>query len=137
MAKVIFLQDLINKYDLQQNVRLIGYVPFNKLAKLYAACQIFVLPTLAEATPAVVKEAMACGKPVIATKVGGIPLLIKDGQTGFLVDPADEKQIAEKIAYLIDEPTERERIGTLARKFIEEEFAWDKILKKFMQVYQS
>ena len=97
---------LIEEYGLRQNVELTGGLLDSELRKLYSACDIFVLPSLAESGPRVVLEAMACGKPVIGTKVGWVPMVVKDGQSGFLIDPADEQRIAERIRHLIDNPAE-------------------------------
>jgi len=96
-----------------------------------------VLPSLADAAPRVIPEAMACGRPVIATNVGGIPTEMKDGESGFLVDPANERQLAEKIKYLIDNPAEAERMGAYGRRLAEEELSPEEMARKLVQVYQE
>lgn len=126
---------LIEDYGLQQEVKLTGTVPLDDLRKLYVACDIFVLPSLTEAAPQAPVEAMASGKPVIGTKVGSMPTQIKDGQSGFLIDPADERQLAEKIKHLIDNPDEAKRMGAYGRKLAEEEFDWSKITERLLHVY--
>ncbi len=128
---------LIESLGLQKSIKLTGAVPFDDLRKLYAACNIFVLPSLAEALPKAVLEAMACGKPVIGTRVGGIPVEVEDGRSGFLIDPADERQIAKKIKYLIDAPVEAKMMGAYGRRIVEEKFDSGKIAERFLQVYQS
>lgn len=128
---------LIENYGLEQNIKLTGLVPQEKLGDFYAACDMFVLPSLAEATPAVVLEAMACGKPVVATRVGGIPMAVGDGQSGLLVDPADESQLAQRIKYLIDNPAEGKDMGAYGRKLIEKEFGSSKMAERLLQVYQA
>jgi len=80
---------------------------------------------------------MASGKPVIATKVGGIPKKVRDGWNGFLIDPADEQQLAEKIRYLIDNPQERQRMGENSRRYAEEKFDWQKVAEKLLLVYHD
>ena len=134
LAKVV---KLIEDYGLKQNVRLTGALPLDDLRKLYVACDIFVLPSLTEAMPTASLEAMASGKPVIATKVGGIPMQIQDGQSGFLIDPADERQLAERIKYLIDNPSKAKDMGAYGRKLAEEKFDWAIIAERLLQVYQS
>jgi glycosyltransferase involved in cell wall biosynthesis len=127
---------LIEDYGLKQNVSLTGALPFDDLRKLYVACDVFVLPSLTEAAPTASLEAMACGKPVIGTKVGGIPMQIKDGQSGFLVDPEDEKRLAERIKHLIDNPSKAKEMGAYGRRLTEEQFSSGKIAERLLQVYQ-
>ncbi|MEM1903069.1 MAG: glycosyltransferase family 4 protein [Pyrobaculum sp.] len=69
---------------------------------LYAALDFFVLPSLEEGFGMVITEAMASGKPIIGSKVGGIPMQVVEGWNGFLVEPGDYRQLAEKILYLAD-----------------------------------
>lgn len=131
------VMNLIEDYGLQQEVKLTGTVPLDDLRKLYVACDIFVLASLIEAAPQALVEAMASGKPVIGTRVGAIPMQIKDGQTGFLIDSADERQLAEKIKYLIDNPNKAKKMGAYGRKLAEEKLGWSKIAEKLLQVYKA
>lgn len=128
---------LIGQHLLEKYVILTGSLPLEEVRMLYAAADIFVLPSFAEGDPLVTLEAMASGKPVIATKVGGIPRQVRDGWNGFLIDPADERQLAGKIKYLVDNPGERERMGLNARRYAEEEFDWRKVAERLSLVYQS
>jgi glycosyltransferase involved in cell wall biosynthesis len=127
----------IEQHQLGKNIILTGSLPLEEVRVLYAASDIFVLPSLAEGDPLVTLEAMASGKPVIGTRVGGIPHHICDGWNGFLIDPANEQQLADKIKYLIDNPEERKRMGANSRKYAEEEFDWKKVAEKLLAVYQS
>ncbi len=127
---------LIESYGLNQNIKLTGPIPVDDLRKLYVACNVFVLPSLADLSPRAIPEAMACGKPVIASKVGGIPALVEDGQSGFLVDPMDERQLAEKIKYFIDNPAKAKKMGAYGRRLAEERFSSGKIAERLLQVYQ-
>ncbi|HEY40748.1 MAG TPA: glycosyltransferase family 4 protein [Dehalococcoidia bacterium] len=131
------LEKLIEDFQLRSKVRITGAVSFDDLRRLYVACDMFVLPSLADAAPRVIPEAMACGRPVIATNVGGIPTEMKDGESGFLVDPANERQLAEKIKYLIDNPAEAERMGAYGRRLAEEELSPEEMARKLVQVYQE
>jgi glycosyltransferase involved in cell wall biosynthesis len=116
---------------------LTGALPLDDLRKLYVVCDIFVLPSLTEAMPTAPLEAMASGKPVIGTKVGGIPMQIQDGKSGFLIDSEDERQLAERIKHLIDNPSKAKGMGAYGRKLAEEKFDWAIIAEKLLQVYQS
>ena len=130
------IMHLIGDYELHQVVQLTGAVPLDDLKKLYAACDIFALPSVAESSPSAPLEAMASGKPIVATKTYGLPMQVRDGQNGFLVDVADERQLAEKLKYLIDKPEERERMGAYGRRLAEEEFDWNKIAEKLVEIYR-
>lgn len=119
------------------NAKFTGFVPYEDLKALYSACDIFVLPSLEEGHGIVLTEAMASGKPLIGSKVGGIPMQIKDGWNGFLVEPGNEKQLAEKIRYLIENEEERKRMGKNSRKLAEEEFDWSRIAERYLKVYEE
>jgi glycosyltransferase involved in cell wall biosynthesis len=113
------------------------FVPYEDLKALYAACDVFVLPSLEEGFGVVLTEALAAGKPVVGTKVGGIPVQIRDGWNGFLVEPANEKQLAEKIRFLIDQPEERKSMGRNSRNLAEKEFDWLEIAARYLAVYEE
>jgi glycosyltransferase involved in cell wall biosynthesis len=131
------MHSYIRQHQLESNLILTGALPLEEVKRLYVASDIFVLPSLAEGDPLVVVEAMASGKPIIGTKVGGIPHKVRDGWNGFLIDPADERQLADKIKYLIGHPEEREKMGTNSRQYAEEEFDWRKVAERLSLVYQS
>jgi glycosyltransferase involved in cell wall biosynthesis len=119
------------------NAKFTGFVPYKDLKALYSACDIFVLPSFEEGQPIVLLEAMASGKPLIGSKVGGIPMQIRDGWNGFLVEPKNERQLAEKIKYLIDHSEERGRMGKNSRELAEGEFNWSKIAERYLEVYRE
>jgi glycosyltransferase involved in cell wall biosynthesis len=125
----------IKRHQLYSNIALTGSLPQEEVRALYVTCDIFVLPSLAEGDPLVTLEAMASGKPIIGTKVGGIPHHIRDGWNGFLIDPANEQQLADKIKYLIDNPDERKRMGANSRRYAMEEFDWHKVAERLLAVY--
>ena len=122
---------------LDRNIRFTGFVPYEDLKTLYSACDIFVLPSLEEGHGIVLTEAMASGKPLISSNVGGIPMQIRDGWNGFLVEPGNERQLAEKIRHLIENEEERERMGKNSRKLAEEKFSWEKIADRYVEVYEN
>ena len=96
-----------------------------------------MVPSITDLGPRVQLEAMASGKPVVGTKVGTMPVWIKNGQNGFLVDPEDERQLAARIKYLIDNPSEAKEMGAYGRKLTEEQFSSDMIAERLLQVYQG
>ena len=97
---------------------------------------VFVLPSLWEGAPNVILEAMALGLPVIATNVGGNPELIKDEETGFLVESKNSQALAKKIRYVLDlSEEERRKIGDRAQKAVEMKFSFEKMVKEYEKLY--
>jgi len=131
------IRKLIGKYKLEKNVKIVGWIPHEDLKKLYVASDIYVLPSLEDPSPTSLLEPLACGKPLVGTNVSGIVTMIKEGWNGFLVEPANEKQLAEKTKYLIDHPEKWEEMGKNSRKLAEEEFDWGKIVEKHLEVYEE
>jgi glycosyltransferase involved in cell wall biosynthesis len=115
----------------------VGKILRNEVPYYYAMSDIIVVPSLQEAFGLVVSEALACGKPVIGTKVGGIPDQILNGYNGFLVKPKDPKEIAEKILWLLEHPDISKQMGMNGRKIVEEKFDIDKQVKSKLFVYEE
>jgi glycosyltransferase involved in cell wall biosynthesis len=128
--------NIVKSFNLEQNVSLTGTVPLADLRKLYLVCDIFVLPSIVEQFPLVVIEAMASGKPVVATETPGTLMQVKDGWNGFLVEIGNEQELAEKIKYLLDNPDEARRMGANAREFARE-FDWAKLAQRYVEVYAT
>jgi len=131
------LINYVKKNNLEKNIKFTGFIPYDDLRALYSACDIFVLPSFEEGDPIALKEALASGKPLIGSRVGGIPIQIRDSWNGFLVEPGNEKQLAEKIKYLIENEEERERMGKNSKRLAEEEFDWGKIAERYLEVYEE
>lgn len=131
------VESLIRESNLQSNVKLTGPVSFDDLCRLYAACDIFVLPSLADNSPRVITEAMASGKPTIVANAGGAPREVKDGESGFLVEPANEKQLANKIKYLIDNPNKAMAMGSYGSSLVERELNRGSMVEKLVQIYRD
>ncbi|HPP51365.1 MAG TPA: glycosyltransferase, partial [Thermoguttaceae bacterium] len=79
---------------------------------------VFVLSSHMEANPISILEAMAAGKPVVATQVGSIPENVQEGQTGFLVPPGDAASMAERVLWLLSQPEQSAQIGQKAREHV-------------------
>ncbi|WP_018086546.1 glycosyltransferase family 4 protein [Desulfurispora thermophila] len=105
------------------------------IPQLMHCFDIFVLPSLTEGLPLTVLEAMAAGLVVVASRVGGIPEAVWDGQTGFLVPPGDEAALAEKLRYLVQQPELRCRMGEAGRMRVLEEFTAQSMVQKTEQLY--
>lgn len=92
-----------------------------RLRELYNQCDIFVLPTRADMSSIASIEAMATGRPVISTPVGGISSLIRDGQNGFLICPGDGAVLRERLGLLLSDADLRRRMGEHGRRLVEQE----------------
>jgi glycosyltransferase involved in cell wall biosynthesis len=121
-----------------ENIVFTGYVSSLEVRKiLYENSLFVVVPSLYEALPMVVLEAMACSKAVIASNVGGIPLLVKNGKNGFLANPGDPKDLERLITILYEDQKLRENMGSLGRKLAEKEFSVDRMVDRTLAVYDS
>ncbi|MFN3804845.1 MAG: glycosyltransferase [Pyrobaculum sp.] len=96
-----------------------------------------MLPSLEEGFGIVLTEALAAGKPLVGSRVGGIPMQIRDGWNGFLVEPANSKELADRILYLVENEEIRREMGENSRKLAREEFSWEKITERYLDVYRE
>ena len=123
------------------NIYFLGRQNHGKIIEYLKAADIFVLPSInlpqdREGTPTSIMEAMAAGLPVIATKVGGIPYLIKYSVNGLLVNPGNSYELAEAIKKLIDNPEFAKKIAAKNAEDIKQK-DWQVITKKIDEIYQS
>lgn len=128
---------LARKLGISENIIFTGRISRSKVVHYYAACNIFVIPSLIEAFGLVTVEAMACGKPVIGTSVGGIPDIINDGLNGCLVKPRDSENLADKIILLLENPRLIKKMGKAGRKIAEENFSLERRMKRITELYDS
>lgn len=126
------LQHYVRSYELTDCVRFHGVIARTDVVKAFHSSSVFVLPSviassngLREGIPQVFKECMACGIPAISTYTGGIPEIIEDGKTGFLVHERDASALAQKLALMMDEPEMVRRMSLAAREKIERQFNID------------
>jgi len=116
-------------------VRLLG--PLHPPDDLYAACDLFVLPSHGEAMPLALLEAMAAGRPVVATNVGGIPDVVREGVEGTLVPSRNPRALAAAIGALLADPRARERMGRAARARVESAFSIERMVAATCAVYDE
>ena len=130
------LEKLIAKNNLG-NVHLLGYLLTEELIPFYYRADVFVCPSVvAEAFGLTITEAMAARTPVIATKKGGIPLIVKDGKNGLFIKERDADDIAKKCNQLLNDDEKREKMGEKARQDIEEKFTWKRVAERFEFLYK-
>jgi glycosyltransferase involved in cell wall biosynthesis len=131
------LKEQCQRLGITSNVTFRGFQPADEIAKLHLQSQVFVLPSQNENSPNAVAEAMVSGLPVIASRVGGIPSLVEDGQTGLLVPWGDPQALAEKIEWLLARPAERERLGNNARRVARARHAPEAVAMGTIQAYKE
>jgi len=102
-----------------------------------AACDMVLLPSFTEGLPLIVLEAMAAGLPVVATRVGGAPEAVAEGETGSLVDPGDAEQLADRIAFLCSHPEAREAMGKAAQRKVQSDFSAETMVSATESLYLS
>jgi len=130
------LRQLVERLSLGNWVSFIGKIPNEKIPEYLAASDVFVLPSLSEGLPNVILEAMASGLPIVASKVGGLPEMIKNGENGFLVEPKSPEQIAKKVLLLLGDNELKEKISK-NNKEKAKDYSWESIVIKLEKVYQS
>ena len=122
------------RLGISDNVRWLGWLSDTR--PLLARMDLIALPSSWEGMPNVILEAMACGKPAVATNVGGCAELIAEGETGFLTPPGDEAALAECILKLLRDAALRRRLGAAARARVEREFSIAAMVKRNESLYE-
>ena len=137
------LENLVNSLNLSDKVRFLGMLPHEEVQREMEASDIFLSPNLAarngdrEGIPNTIKEAMATGLPVVSTYHAGIPELVIDKKTGFLVPEKDVEGLVDRLEYLIAHPEIWEKLGSEGREVVEEKFNLSKQVRKLEKIYQS
>lgn len=106
-------------------------------AALYRRADLLVLSSDWEGTPNVVLEAMACGLPVIASRVGGVPELIRDGENGYLFDPSNEEAFFQEVMKVVSDADLRTRVGIRARGYIKDRHSFERLSGNLESVYRA
>lgn len=132
------LERLAHELSVNNCVRFVGYVDDSLKALFYHASDIFVLPstTTSESFGVVNLEAMACGLPIIASNIGGIPDVVKDGENGLLVPPKDPKALAEATVRLLEDEHLRRRFSKNGREKVRMH-SWPKIAEETERIYRK
>lgn len=120
-----------------EDVVFLGWIPHKDMAELYNETTVLVVPSIHPEPFGIVGiEAMATGRPVIGSNVGGIPDWIEDGKTGFLVGPKNPEEIAERVVELLSNEDLTEEMGENARRKAEEEFSVETNVEKILRIYE-
>jgi D-inositol-3-phosphate glycosyltransferase len=130
------LQELASRMQLTDSIRFIGSVSQDELPVHYNAADVCVLPSHYESFGLAALEAAACGRPVVASEVGGLPMIVKSGSTGFLVPSKQSDVMAERLCELLGDDMLRSRMGTAAREHAET-LGWERSADSLLAGYRE
>jgi glycosyltransferase involved in cell wall biosynthesis len=126
---------VLGKYD---NFKWLGPLQYpDKVREYLTEIDVYALVSGIDMSPLTLQEAQLMKKPVVATNVGGIPELMKNNETGFLVEKGDADGWIEKLSFLIKDKEKRKIMGENGRKFVEENFNWEKIAREFLEIVKK
>jgi glycosyltransferase involved in cell wall biosynthesis len=131
------LHALAKAEGVEDSVRFLGFVNHSQIPRLLRESDILCCPSLADASPTVLLEGMACGLPIVATGIGGIPEILGHGSNGVLVRPNAPMETSEAFVRLFEDPEMARRLGKNARAEAERSFDWDVIAKKVVDLYRE
>ena len=123
------VKDELARHNLTKKVRVTGWIPHEELPTYLNKLKLLILPSYGEGLPGIVQEAMACGTPVLATPVGCLPDLIKDGETGFVLEDQSPECIAKNVVRALEYP-DLEKMAQKARGLIEREYSYKAMVEK-------
>jgi glycosyltransferase involved in cell wall biosynthesis len=131
------LEALADELGIAHRVAFLGNRDADELVGLYAGADLLVLPSVSEASPLVVAEAMAAGTPVLATRISGVPTLVEDWETGFLISPANAGELGVAIRFLMHDDQLRERMAHRAQEKVQNGFAWSGVAEAYDHAYRA
>jgi glycosyltransferase involved in cell wall biosynthesis len=131
------LEALTRQLGLTQNVSFLGAIKHRRVPELLKDVDIFVMPSMWEGFGVAAVEAEAMEIPVVATRVGGVPEVVLDGETGILVEPGNSEQLAQAILTLIENPALRRQMGERGRKHVLANYRWEDNAALMERLYHS
>lgn len=137
------LRQLVRNLGVEASFRFPGVIPWTEMPNILNMCDVFVAPSIHDASgnvdglPTVVPEAMASGKPIVATTVGGIPLVVKHGMNGLLVDEKDSDQLSEAMLTILQDQKLKSSISAENLRITETELTWKNTAVRFQEVFNQ
>jgi glycosyltransferase involved in cell wall biosynthesis len=139
---------LLRRLAADRDVTFLGPVSDADLPALYRRASVLVLPSvhqtcygrhvpISELLGLVVLEAMASGTPVVCSNLGGLPEIVRHGETGFLVEPGNFEDLRERLSELLEDPARARRIGGKARELVLEHFTWTACAGRCLRAYED
>ncbi|PFG04427.1 glycosyltransferase [Bacillus sp. es.034] len=123
--------------EISGNVDFLGRIAHEDVPGFISSLQIFVISSLIESFGVSAVEAQACGVPVVATNVGGLPEVVLDGKTGYLIPSKDPQALAEKLLFLYKDSSEREKLGRNGREHVLHHYDWEENSKRMIDLYNK
>ena len=131
------IRSLVTKLGLQSKVKFLGHLGYQspQLIKLYQGCSVYLQASHYEGLPGSLLEAMACGRPIVATAISSHSEVISSGQNGVLVPPGSPEKLAQAVCTLLENRPMAQGLGAAARCSIEEGYTWDKVTDRLLDCY--
>jgi glycosyltransferase involved in cell wall biosynthesis len=118
-------------------VRFLGRIPREEVAKTVSGALLLVLPSLSEGLPDTILTSMACGTPVLSTKIPGVEQVIDDGKTGVLVNPSSPDELASALATIIENPVRAKRLGKRGLMSVRKRFHRPRMIEKLIRIVRD
>jgi colanic acid/amylovoran biosynthesis glycosyltransferase len=137
------IEDLINELELKGHVRMYGWMKQEEIIELLKQSHVFLAPSVTskegdqEGIPVALMEAIAQGLPVLSTDHSGIPELVQDGTSGFLVPERDVEALANKLEYLVEHPEIWPELGKAGRDHVKKYYDIHKLNDRLVEIFQS
>lgn len=129
------LQGLVRNMGLDDHVKFVGFVPNDEVSRLMQTFDVFVNCSVCpESFGVAILEASSCGLPVVATRVGGVSEVCRDGETGIMVDPNDSGALAKAIIQIAKDPELREKMGRDGRSFVLQNYVWQNNVRRMQEL---
>jgi len=128
------LQRMVDDYKLDRCVEFVGRVPHEKIPEYLLLADIFVLPSLSEGFPVTILEAMSCGLPIVASRVGGIPDILEDGVNGYMVEAKSSDELAERLTALLKNDEMRMKISNNNLQEVRR-YSWESVTMTVESIY--
>jgi len=135
------LKKLAEEQEVSNIIRFPGMISRADVPIYFHLCDLFVLPAIfdpkgnVDGCPNVILEAMTCGKPVVSSEISGIPIVVKDGETGLLVGEKNVDALATAIISLLENPAKREQFGRAGQQHIQQALTWTKMIEQYISIY--
>jgi glycosyltransferase involved in cell wall biosynthesis len=131
------LEALASSLGVSERAVFLGDLAPDQLAQTYSAADLLVIPSLSETTPLVAFEAMACATPVLSSRVAGLPDVVDDWLTGFLIKPGDIGQLAVAMRFLTADRKALRRMGNEAQRRVRKRFLWPNVARQYLELFHA